>query len=84
LMESLVYDDQAATVQRVEKMAAQYLESLATLPADQLSSKKDEAKNVSNAFKYLARFKILPAKLEPAVALDKLIKDQGWDKKKPS
>src|SRR5947207_3110438 len=33
LMESLVYDDQAATVQRVETMAAEYVSSLAALPA---------------------------------------------------
>jgi hypothetical protein len=84
LMESLVYDDDPATTQRVEKMAAHYVESLAALPSDQLSSKKDEVKNLSNAFKYLARFKILPTKPEPATALEKLIKDQSWDKKKSS
>jgi prepilin-type processing-associated H-X9-DG protein len=84
LMESLVYDDQAATAQRVEQAATRYVAALKALPAEQLADKKDEVKNVSAAFKYLAKFKILPANLEPAAALDKLIKDQGWDKKRTS
>jgi hypothetical protein len=82
LMESLEYENLEDTAQKVDKMANAYVASLKELPADQLASKKDEVKRVSAAFKYLARFKITPSDLEPAVALDKMIKDQGWDKKK--
>jgi hypothetical protein len=82
LMESLIYDDQPAIAQRVESLATQYVTSLKSLPADELAGKKDEVKTVSAAFKYMARWKVLPASLEPAVALDRMIKDQGWDKKK--
>jgi prepilin-type processing-associated H-X9-DG protein len=84
LMESLVYDNDEATARTVRHQASEYVAQLQGLPAVQLSDKKDEAKYVSGAFKYLARFKIIPASFEPAVALDKLIKDQGWDKKKTS
>lgn len=80
-MESLVYDDDDATARLVGQMAANYVAALKALPADQLGNKKDEVKNVSAAFKYLARFKILPSS-PAAAALDQMIKDQGWDKKK--
>jgi hypothetical protein len=82
LMESLAYENKQAAARKVAEMAKQYVASLHSLPADQLGAKKDEVKNVSSAFKYLAKFKILPASFEPAVALDKMIKDQGWDKKR--
>jgi hypothetical protein len=84
LMESLVYENQPATMKRVEEMADDYVNSLKPLAADRLAEQKDDVKNVSGAFKYLARWKILPANVGAAVALDKLIKDQGWDKKKQS
>ena len=84
LMESLVYDRDQTTLHQVDQLARQYVADLKALPADQLSAKKDDVKNVSGAFKFLARFKIMPANFEPAMALDQMIKDQGWDKKKSS
>ncbi len=84
LMESLEYDKDEATAQEVEQMAGRYVASLKQLPADKLGSKKDEVKNVDSAFKFLAKFKILPATFGPAVEIEKMIKDQGWDKKKRS
>ncbi len=82
LMESLEYEKDGPTVQRVAQMAGEYVANLKSLSADKLGAKKDEAKEVSGAFKFLARFNALAATLEPAVALDQLIKAQGWDKKK--
>lgn len=81
LMESLEYEKDEATVQKVEEMAGKYLESIKQLPADQLKSKKDEVKHVGSAFGFLARFKVLPATFGPKVEIDKFIKEQGWDKK---
>ncbi|MBI5386117.1 MAG: DUF1080 domain-containing protein [Verrucomicrobia bacterium] len=82
LMESLPYEKDDAALQKVEQMAGQYVENLKKLPADKLAAKKDEAKNVAAAFKYLVRFNALPATFAPKTALDQVIKDQGWDKKK--
>ena len=81
LMESLSYEKDAATVQTVETMAAQYVAGLKQLPADQLTGKKDEARHVRDAFKYLARWKILPASFGPFEGLQQIIQTQGWDKK---
>ncbi len=80
LMESLAYDKDDATVQKVEQMAGQYVESLGKVPADELPSKKGAARRVYDAFQYLTRFKILPATFGPRVDLEKVIKEQHWDK----
>ena len=81
LMESLSYEKDSATVQTVETMAAQYVAGLKQLPADRLTGKKDEARHVRDAFKYLARWKILPASFSPFEGLQQIIQAQGWDKK---
>jgi hypothetical protein len=81
LMESLVYEKDASTVGVVEREGTQYVASLKQLPADKLNAKKDEAKHVNEAFKYLVRFNLLPQDFAPAVELGKFIKQQGWDKK---
>lgn len=82
LMESLIYEKDDATMQRVERLAGQYLDSLKALPADRLSAKRDEVRNLNEAFNYLARFKIVPTDFSPKVAVAQFIRDQGWDKKK--
>jgi hypothetical protein len=82
LMESLVYDNQEAAARKVDQMAKEYIAGLTALPQDQLATKKDEVKNVSGAFKYLVRFHMLPSGYGPSATLEKMIKDQGWDKKK--
>jgi hypothetical protein len=81
LMESLVYDKEQATVKQVEQAATQYVASVRQLPADKLGARKDEVKRVNQAFDYLARFNILPASFEPKLEIEKLIKEQRWDKK---
>lgn len=81
-MESLVYEKDVATAQTVEQMAGRYVESLKQLPADSLATKKDEARQVRDAFNYMTRFNLLPAAFAPKAALEQLIKDQGWDKKR--
>jgi len=81
LMESLEYEKDEATAQKVEQMAGQYVANLKQLPADQLKTKKDEAKRVASAFAFLARFNDISADFGPKVELDNLIKEQAWDKK---
>jgi hypothetical protein len=82
-MEALSYDSDSADVKRVENLASKYLAGVKALSGPQLSAKKDEVLRVSNAFKYLARFKQIPADFAPKGQIETLIKDQGWDKKAP-
>ncbi|MEK7678053.1 MAG: DUF1080 domain-containing protein [Verrucomicrobiota bacterium] len=82
LMESLVYEKEEAAMQKAEQMAVQYVDSLKKLPAEKLGSKRDEVRNMRNTFRYLAKSKIIPDSFDPKVALEQIIKDQGWDKKK--
>ncbi|MGD0091334.1 MAG: DUF1080 domain-containing protein [Planctomycetota bacterium] len=81
LMESLVYEKEEKTAATVDHMTGQYVEGLKQLAADKVGAKKDEAKRINGAFKYLAKFNIVPADYAPKVELEKIIKDQGWDKK---
>ena len=81
-MESLVYAQDDAVLGKVEKMGSDYVQKLKALPADQLAGKKDEAKSIAGNFKYMTRWKLLPATFAPAADLDALIKQQGWDKEK--
>ncbi len=82
LLESLVYEQDALTLQKASTMADQYVANLKQLPADQLSGKKDEARQVRDAFNYLTKFKILPADFAPKATLAQIIKDQGWDRRR--
>lgn len=81
LAESLVYDNDEATHAKVEQMAAKYVTELAALPADKLSARKDEARHLRDVFGYLARFKVIPDNMPPKVQLERLIKEQNWDKR---
>jgi len=83
LLESLVYEKDDATYAKAEQMAVNYMAGIKQLPADKLTPKKDEVKHFSDVCKYLAKFKIVPADFAPKAAADQMIKDQGWDKKKP-
>ena len=80
LMESLVYEKDEPTVQKVQQMAGQYVDSVKKMPADKIRAKKGDVKRLGGAFKYLAKFKILPATFPPKVAVDNLVKDQNWEK----
>jgi len=79
--ESLVYEKDPATMQKVETMAADYVTNVKQLTGEKLSAKKDEVRRIAGAFGYLTRWKILPADFAPKAELDKLIKQQGWDKR---
>jgi len=80
LMESLVYEKDEATTKKVEEMAGQYVEGVRKLAADKIETKKGDVKRLNQAFQYLARFNDLPATFGPKVEVEKLIKDQHWEK----
>ena len=81
LLESLGYDKDEPTISKAEQMAGQYLESVKQLPADKIGSKKDEVKRLYGAIQYLSRFNALPDTFAPKAEVEKLVKDNGWDKK---
>jgi hypothetical protein len=81
LMESLVYENDEATAEKVGRMAGQYVDGVKKLPPDGLAPRKDDVKRLGGALQYLVRFNILPAAFAPKAEVDKLIKDQGWDKR---
>jgi hypothetical protein len=81
LAESLVYEKNEETSQKVTQMAAQYMTDLQQLPADKLAAKKDEVKHVRDVCKYLVKFNIMPADFKAKAQLDQIIKDHNWDKK---
>ncbi len=78
--ESLVYakDDEAA--RRAEELARAYLKGLASLSSADLENKKDEVKHVRDVFKYLAKWKMIPADFGPKQAVDEMIAAKGWDR----
>lgn len=83
LFESLVYEDNAVTLKQATELAESYLKTIKALPAAQLAGKRDEARQVRDAFKYLAKFKRVPDPFPPLTDIEQLIKDQGWDRRRP-
>lgn len=81
LFESLVYEKDATALAQAQKMAADYVTSLKALPADQLPGKRDEVRQMRDVFRYLARVKIVPDDFGPKVAVETMIKEQGWDRR---
>jgi hypothetical protein len=81
LAESLEYDKDDATLHQVESMAGDYVGNLKKLSGSQLESKKDEAKHLRDALRFLARFNAIPADLEAKKELDQLVKEHNWDKR---
>jgi hypothetical protein len=81
LMESLVYENDPATVEKVQQLSTAYFDSLKQLPADRLQSKKDQARQVNHAFDYVVQHAGFPANSPAKAELAALIKAQRWDKK---
>lgn len=82
LAESLVYEKHAATYAQVEQLAERYVASVKPLSASELEQRKEEIRSVTRAFKYLAKFNIVPKTFAATAALDRIEKAQGWDKEK--
>jgi hypothetical protein len=82
LAESLVYEKDTTAQQQVEQMAERYVASVKSLSSDELEKRKDEIRSVRSAFKYLAKFGIVPGSFAPTAVLDQIEKAQGWDQQK--
>ncbi|MCL4179537.1 MAG: DUF1080 domain-containing protein [Verrucomicrobia bacterium] len=83
LMESLVYEVDAPTALKAGRLAAAYFDKLKGKSAAELAPMKDEVKQLRDVFNYLVRFGRLPTDFAPRAAAEQMIKEQGWDKKKP-
>ncbi len=82
LMESLEYEADPPTLQRVETLATAYVGSLQNVPTDQLPARRDEVRQVRDAFRFLTRFHLLPTTFGPKVTLDQFIRDHGLDRRR--
>lgn len=82
LMESLAYENEAATAAQVKTGADEYVASLKALPADKLEGKKGEVLSFQTALQYLAKANALPADFAAKAEVDALVKSKEWDKKK--
>lgn len=82
LLESLVYEPNNHAFERATKLAEAYVAKLNDLAPAELAKKKNEVKGHADVFGYLAKWRIIPANYGPRVALQQMIKAQGWDKKK--
>ena len=81
LAESLVYENDSDTLEKVSQLAGQYWTDLEQLPADKLAAKKDEVRHLRDVAKYLVRCKVIPADADQLSTLDDFIKEHNWDKK---
>ena len=81
LAESLVYEKDAGTLQRVEQMAGDYVAGIKKLSGAELEGKKDEAKHVRDALRFLTRFEVIPAGFAPKTEIEQVIKERNWDKR---
>lgn len=80
--ESLVYAPDSGAQARAEQLAAAYVQGLKSLAGESLAAKRDEVRQVRDVFRYLARFKYLPESFPPKVAVEQLIREQGWDQRR--
>ena len=81
LAESLAYENDSDTLEKVSQMAGQYWTDLEQLPPDKLAAKKDEVKHLRDVAKYLVRCKVIPADADELATLNDFIKEHNWDKK---
>ncbi len=82
LAESLVYEQDSAVLDRAGFLAEQYIQGIQQLTPEKLAAKKDEIKHLRDVARYLAKFGIIPNDAEPKQILEKIIKDNNWDKKR--
>ncbi len=81
LMESLVYENDPATLAKVEPLLAANVSSLQATPKDKIESKKGEVMGLKNAVEYLSKAKVWPSPHAAQTALEAIIKTNAWDKK---
>jgi hypothetical protein len=82
LAESLVYENDPTTNDKVRQLAETYAARIKSLSSDELERRKNEITSTSRALQYLANFKLLPANFGPIATLDGIAKARGWDETK--
>ena len=81
LMESLCYEQDPATTKTALDGITTWLTAVRKAPAAAIQSQKGEILQMRDALKYLMRFKFLPDGFMALPEIDKVIKDNGWEKK---
>jgi hypothetical protein len=82
LMESLCYEQDAATLAAVKTGITGWLAAVQQTPASGMDGQKGDILQMAKAIKYLVRFKFLPDGYPALAEIEKLIKANGWDQKK--
>jgi hypothetical protein len=80
MAESLCYKQNAGVADKVQSWINDYMTGVRQTPADKLPSRKDEIKDTRRILDYLARHNTLPGAEGPSAELEKLIKQNKWDK----
>lgn len=79
LAESLVYEKDGDTHARVARLADEYVAGLKSKSGAELEQRKAEILRVFAAFKYLAKWNLVPSNFSPLAVLSQVEKAQGWD-----
>ena len=82
LLESLVYESDAATLKQSEDLTSEYVKSVEALPADKIDAKKGDVLHLQGALVYLTKFNLVAQDIPIKAQVDQLVKAHGWDKKK--
>ncbi len=82
LMESLVYEQDKATLEEADKLVNDYAASVKELNAEQVEAKKGEILQFNRALQYLKKFNLQPGANSAADALGGLVNEKEWEKKK--
>jgi hypothetical protein len=79
LMESLKYETDPASLKMVEQLGDAYVKLIKALPSDQLTTKREEARQLDSDFSYMTKFKFLPDDFGPRLQLQQIIREQRWN-----
>jgi hypothetical protein len=79
--ESLVYERDPQTAERAQKMGAEYVAGIKQLSPEQITAKKDQILHMRDVYRYLARWKVIPAESEVKTQLDEIVRNNHLEKK---
>ncbi len=79
LGESLMYAPDPEIRARLERMAVDYAEEVAALPAADREARKAEILETLRVLRYATKHGLMPPDFAPQGRLEKVVKDAGWD-----
>jgi hypothetical protein len=79
LGESLIYSPDPEIRARLERMAFDYVDEVATLPASDREARKAEILETLRVLRYATKHGLLARDFAPWSRLEQVIKDAGWD-----